>query len=96
MLFADLEARMNSAISDRLSNVEADIDGVLVPGYFRASYADEFGGLTSGRNMTFGCLESLVTEMTQGDIITINDANYTVTAIEPDGTGNTLLQLRLG
>jgi len=78
---------MNAAISNRLSNAEADIDGVMVPGIFRNAYAEEFGGLASGRNPVFECLASDVPELTQGEDIFIADTAYTVVSLEPDGAG---------
>lgn len=95
-MFADLEARMNAAISSSLSNVEADIDGVLVPGIFRNAYAEEFGGLASGRSPVFACLESDVPELTQGAEVIIGDITYTAVSLEPDGAGWVTCLLRKG
>lgn len=67
--------------------------GVLtIPVVFNAAYADPLG--MAGNQPRATCLSSLIAAMTVGAAVSINAVNYTVTGIEPDGTGITTLILR--
>ncbi|MBB3642607.1 head-tail joining protein [Variovorax atrisoli] len=85
--FADLEARVNSAVLDRLCNAVAVVGGVDVPVIFEKPYAAPFGGEAdatapecTGPSTGLGALE-------RGDSLTIDGVAYEVITAEPDGAG---------
>lgn len=97
--FAAAETRVNGAVSVHLSNVEARIETsplgvVTVNGIFDNGYASAFDGLVGAQQPTFVCDSVAVAQAEQIDTLTIADVEYTVTNIEPDGTGMTTLRLR--
>lgn len=64
--------------------------GVAVAGIFDATAADAFG-MVSGNHPVFICATSA--GVARGNTLVINGTNYTVTAVEPDGTGMTACRL---
>lgn len=63
----------------------------VVRGIFDASYQDVLGVSNDGPAFTVGTAD--VASLDHGDTITIGASAYTVRAIEPDGTGMTVLRL---
>ena len=61
---------------------------------FDKSYAGSLGGLVESAGPQCVAMSSDVAAIVQGSTITINATVYTVTGVEPDGTGITVLQLR--
>lgn len=61
-----------------------------VVGLFDKAYAEAFG-LIAGNDPVFRCLSSI--GMARGDVLVISGTTYTVTEIQPDGTGIDLCRL---
>jgi hypothetical protein len=61
-----------------------------VTGLFDKAYAEAFG-LIAGNDPVFRCLSSV--GMARGDTLLISGTTYTVTEIQPDGTGIDLCKL---
>lgn len=61
-----------------------------VSGLFDKAYAEAFG-LIAGNDPVFRCLSSV--GMARGDTLVISGTTYTVTEIQPDGTGIDLCKL---
>lgn len=64
------------------------------PVVFDNGYQSAMGGLVESTGPTCQAKTSDVAGLSQGSGITINGTAYTVTGVEPDGTGVTTLQLR--
>lgn len=93
--FAALEAKVNDAAIRRIANATAIINGVAVDGILSNEYT-EFSGVIGGSNPTFMCKSADIASVANGTAISINSVNYLVAgAPQPDGTGMTLLQLRV-
>ncbi len=58
--------------------------GVAVAGIFDSAYAQSFD-MIAGSGPVFTCASSA--GITRGNTLVINGTSYTVTIIEPDGTG---------
>jgi hypothetical protein len=84
-MFDKLEQRLNSAITKKLSNVEAVYNGVAVNLIFENTYVDQLN--MSSRLPVAKLEEQYVPGISQGSIFTINSVDYRVDEIEPDGTG---------
>jgi hypothetical protein len=69
----------------------ATIRGLAVSGIFDRQYV-EYTDI-AGNHPTFLCPSEQVSNIELGDEITINQKSYTIAAIQPDGTGLTLLVL---
>jgi shikimate kinase len=71
--------------------VSATLAGAAVTGIFDNAAAHAFNGLMLGTNPTF----TLVTAAghARGQSLVVSGVTYTVAAVEPDGTGMTVLQL---
>jgi hypothetical protein len=69
----------------------AMIGGLAVSGVFDRLYV-EYADIT-GNHPTFLCPSEQISHIELGDEITINQKSYTIAAIQPDGTGLTLLVL---
>jgi len=61
-----------------------------VSGLFDKAYAEAFG-LIAGNDPVFRCLSSA--GMARGDTLVISGTTYTVTEVQPDGTGIDLCKL---
>lgn len=72
--------------------VDAVVDGRIVRGIFDAAYADPLG--IAGSMPALLCVETLVAHAAQGDNVTLGGDDYTIAAIQPDGTGMAILKLR--
>lgn len=70
----------------------ATVKGTAVTGIFDASYTEEFGMAGTGPVLRIASAD--VPTVAQGDAVAVGSANYTVAAVEPDGTGVTLLRLQ--
>lgn len=69
----------------------AAIGSLAISGIFDRQYV-EYADI-AGNHPTFLCPSEQVSNIELGDEITINQKPYTVAAIQPDGTGLTLLVL---
>ena len=72
--------------------VAATVKGTAVTGIFDAAYTEEFGMAGTGPVLRIASAD--VPTVAQGDAVAVGSANYTVAAVEPDGTGVTLLRLQ--
>jgi hypothetical protein len=90
--FAAIEAATAASGVAAISNATATIGALLIPVIFDAAYAAEFG-IAGSSPVASGTTEDLES-VAAGDAITIGATGYTVTAVEPDGTGMTLLRLQ--
>ena len=71
--------------------VDATLAGIPAKGIFDNAYAEAFSGMVSGSNPVFLIPSSVA--VARGDALAIGTDSYTVTGIEPDGTGMTRLHL---
>lgn len=65
-----------------------------VYGIFDNGYGAAFDGLVGAQQPTFLCAEADVAQAAQDDPLAIGGVEYTVTNVEPDGTGMVTLRLR--
>lgn len=72
--------------------VNATIGAATVRGIFDAAYSEGFG-MVGGSQPVFRCATAEVSSVVEGTDITINSVAYTARAVEPDGTGITLIRL---
>lgn len=70
----------------------ATVGGVEVIGIFDAAYQDALG--IAGNTPVLQCASADIPDVAQGAAVSIGARRYTVVAIEPDGTGLTLLRLQ--
>jgi hypothetical protein len=73
--------------------VTATVDGVSVRGIFDNDFLSTLG-ITAGSGPVLLCAAADITSAAQGDAVTVAAVSYTITAIEPDGTGMVLLRLQ--
>ena len=73
--------------------VNATLGAATVTVIFDAAYADAFGLVAGTAPTALGISTQLATAAI-GGTITINAVAYTITAIQPDGTGLTRLMLQ--
>lgn len=92
-VFADLEAATASAAMAAVSNCTATIGAYSgVPGIFDAAYAEMMG--ISGVSPSLLIIAAHAPTVSQGDSVTLDSGgSYTVTRVEPDGTGMVRLAL---
>lgn len=93
--FASLEARVNTSVFKRLSNMQATVGGANVLGIWDNGFAaGNVGmlGMASTQPSFTVPTASLVGEPV-GQAVVANAVNYTVAAHEPDGTGVSRLLL---
>jgi hypothetical protein len=92
---AALVARMDAAIFRTLAD-DAEIDGRPVRGMFSAPWlAPQIGKLNTGIvEPRLVIRDGDAAGVEKGSIVTFDDLDYEVVAIEPDGTGMTTLVLR--
>lgn len=98
MTFATLADRVNGAVSRHLLTDVGVLDNVAVTGAFSNSYTNALDGMAA-QVPTFMLPSSACLRVVQGtSTLRIPDQGsaglYTVQAIEPDGTGLTLLRLQ--
>ena len=72
--------------------IPVTVGGVAVRAIFDAAYADPLG--MAGNQPVLTVATDDLPAVAVGQAVTVNAVNYTVTGIEPDGTGITTLQLR--
>lgn len=90
MLDADDIAAFNDP--DMPGYALALIGAAPVHGRFRAAYAEAFG-IVGGTSPSFSAASADLESVNEGDTITIGGTSYTVSGIEPGGTGQTRLKL---
>lgn len=74
--------------------VDAILDGVAVRGIFDRKYIDAGAGMGMASTApAFTLASGAVPASPVGKLLTVNGENYAIAAIEPDGTGITLLIL---
>lgn len=96
--FADLEARVNGAVSKHLSNAEATFgNGQAVAGIFDNGYALGNVGMSGmvSTQPTFTLPTASISGEPVGQTLVVNATSYYVSAHEPDGTGMSRLILEL-
>ena len=93
--FASLESRVNAATVSKLANKTLKIDYVDVDGIFDDGYAEE--GFIETSSPTFETLTANIPEVTQGCTVFEEATNkeWEVIGMQSDGTGMTLLELRV-
>ena len=74
----------------------AIIGGAVVNVIFDKNYVGALSGLveSTGPQMLIATTDATAAALAQGSTVVIGGASYTVTGMEPDGTGATLVQLR--
>lgn len=94
MSFAALESRVNASVLKHLANAQATLDGVAVQGIFKRAYIETGPGMgMASTTPTFRLSSSLVPAAPVGKPMVVSGVNYAIAALEPDGTGMTLLIL---
>lgn len=91
MFVEDLAAFFDTATGFAQS---ATVAGQSVPVIFDNGYTTVLGGLVESTGPSCIAKTTDVADVVQGDTITIDGTVYTVTGVQPDGTGVTTLQLR--
>lgn len=73
----------------------AVIDGSNVKGHFEHEHDPVQAGMVefSVQSASFTCKTSDVSSVAEGETVTISGSSYTVTDVQPDGTGVTMLIL---
>lgn len=89
--FAAIETATAANAVAALANVSAVVDGVTVNGIFDNAYGDALG--IAGSVPMLSCASDEI-DAARGDAVTIGATSYTVTNVEPDGTGMTRLTLQ--
>ena len=90
--FAAIEAATATSAVAALANVTATIGAVTgVEGIFDKEYGDALG--VAGNSPVLRIATTAAPAVAVGSAVTISAVSYVVTAIEPDGTGMTLLRL---
>lgn len=92
--FATIEERVNRAVVDRLSNAMAIIGPATVPVVFDRLYLESLDGEVAGYAPVVTGKDQDLVDVAYGSALTLRGVAYTVTSVEPDGTGLTRLQLR--
>jgi len=92
--FAALESRLNTAVFLHMSNANALLDGVAVPGIFDRGYIQAFDGIASSAPM-FTAPSASVSAATTSSLLVVAGNTYRVRSVQPDGTGITQLLLEL-
>lgn len=90
--FAAIETATAEHAVAVFANATAVIGATSVSVLFDNGYADVLGIAATGPSILG--VGSDLTAATQGSSLTVNGTGYTVTAIEPDGTGLTRLRLQ--
>jgi hypothetical protein len=97
MSFADAEARVAASALARVSNATANVAGGSFPVIFDRDFLAALGGQINASGPMCSALSADVTanDVAFGTLVTINDVDYTVRDVQPDGTGMTVLILEL-
>lgn len=87
--FAELEARVNRAVFQRLANAVAVVDGGQPFGViFDREYATPFGaGVVDAAQSLATAPAAAVAGLTPGSVLSVGGTRYCVERIEPDGEG---------
>lgn len=93
MSFADLQSRVNTAVSAKLLTDSATLNGVAVTGKFSNGSASGLNNMMLGSNPTFDLTDTDAGTAPRGKTLMVGSAIYTVREAKPDGTGFTLLEL---
>lgn len=91
--FAAIETATAANAVAALANVTAVVDGVTVNGIFDNDFLIALG-VTAGTGPVLLCAAADITSAAQGDTVVVGGISYTITSLEPDGTGMTLLRLQ--
>lgn len=99
MTFAAAISRLNAAVFRHLADCSAALDNAVVPGAFSNGYIGALGGVVGTADPSFRIDTTDATRVRQGSTLRIIDGphagnRYTVTAVEPDGSGVTTLRLQ--
>lgn len=73
--------------------VAATVGGVALNGIFDNAFLETLG-ITAGSSPVLLIVSSAAPSATHGTSVSVGGASYTVTAVEPDGTGLSLLRLQ--
>ncbi|MBL0918039.1 MAG: hypothetical protein IBJ14_05010 [Hydrogenophaga sp.] len=92
--FAALEDRVNRAVLGHLSNAMATIGASTVPVVIDRLYIETLDGEAAGYAPVVLGKDVDLVGVAYGTTVVVHGIGYTVTAVEPDGTGLTRLQLR--
>ena len=71
--------------------IDVTVDGIPARGIFDNGFASAFAGMVDGSSPVLHLLSAV--PVARGDTAIISGASYTVTGVEPDGTGVTQLRL---
>jgi len=71
--------------------IDLTVNGVQTRGIFDDAYAEAFAGMVGGTAPALILPSSVAVQ--RGHAVVVDGTGYTVTSIEPDGTGITLLRL---
>jgi hypothetical protein len=71
--------------------IDVTVNGLPARGIFDNGFAAAFNGMIDGTSPVLHLLSAV--PVSRGDTVIISAASYTVTGIEPDGTGVTQLRL---
>lgn len=71
---------------------ECSIKGRTLYAIFDAQYQEQLGVSGSGPALT--CATEDVADVPRGEVVTVGADSYRVVAVEPDGTGITVLRLQ--
>jgi hypothetical protein len=87
--FAALEARLNGAVEQRLTNVQAVFGGGEPFGaIFTREVGDAFGGVVDAPRLTLGFLRSRAPALVNGSEILVDGVAHVVDSpVQPDASG---------
>lgn len=71
--------------------IDLTVNGVPARGIFDNAYAEAFSGMVGGTSPALILQSSVAVQ--RGHVVVVDGTGYTVTSVEPDGTGITLLRL---
>lgn len=71
--------------------IDITVNGLPARGIFDNGFASTFSGMVDGTSPVLHMLSAV--PVARGDTVIISAASYTVTGVEPDGTGVTQLRL---
>jgi hypothetical protein len=91
--FANIQARINQQTVARLANANVLYEGATFTAIFDNESIEDINVTINQPIIT--CLASDVDLVKRGKTIEVNDVLYTVQDIRPDGSGMTVLGLRL-
>lgn len=89
--FADLAARTNARVAARLFDVTVVYDGGQFLARYDSPYGESVGVATRHRSVTV--VDAAAALVANGDPVSIDTLDFTVTGREPDGSGFTVLRL---